>query len=103
MARIARLRPEVRREQILLEALRLSRKGHHLHVTRKDVADALGVSPPLISRYFGTQRALQDEVYYLAIDREIIEVVAQRIPPEGYLSPRLKKKLKKYIASNLLT
>jgi AcrR family transcriptional regulator len=81
----------------------MARKGHHLDLTRKDVADALDVSPPLISRYFGTQKALQDAVYYLAIDREIVEVVAQRIPPEGHLSPGLKKKVKKFVASHLNT
>lgn len=101
MARIERLRPEVRREQILLTALEMARQGHYLDVTRKGVADALEISPPLVSRYFKTQKQLQDAVYNEAIEREIIEVVAQRIPPKWVLSDRLQKKLKKYIVKSL--
>jgi len=101
MTRVERLEPDVRRQQILLTALGMAKRKNHLDITRLDVAKSLQVSPPLISRYFPTIHDLRDAVYQLAVDHEVVEVVAQRIPPEGRLSARLRKKLKKYLADSL--
>lgn len=95
---MTRNKPGVRREQILMTAYRLACNGiHHRLITRKMVAEALGVTPPLVSHYFVKQRLLQDEVYRLAISLEAVEIVAQRIPPGGALSENLKKKLSTYL------
>lgn len=101
MARIERLRPEVRRKQILLTSLKLAQRGHYLDVSRKEVARVLDVTPPLINRYFPSTRDLQDAVYNEAVHRHVVEVIAQRIPPDGRLSAELRKKVKQYIERSL--
>lgn len=96
-----RMKPKVRHDQILATALEMARQGHHLKINRNDLAKRLGVVGPLINLYFPTKKALQDAVYFEAINKGVIEVIAQRIPPEGRLSAETKRKLKRYLKEKL--
>lgn len=62
---------------ILSTAVRLSKKHGYSSVTRKDIADKLGISVNLITHYFGTMVKLRRHIMRAAIRDGVLEVIAQ--------------------------
>lgn len=95
-ARQQRLAPEEREHQIVQSAISVfSRLG--FDASTRDLAAAMGVSQPLLYRYFPTKEALVDRVYDEVFVRrwnpEWEEWLADRSTP---LSERLKRYFKDY-------
>ncbi len=72
-----RQKPEIRKEAIIAEALRLATVGNYDQVQRKQIADNLGVSPPALTYHFGTMPQLKRAVMRAAIAAENLKVIAQ--------------------------
>lgn len=68
---------QIRKDMVLCAALDLSLKVGYQKLIRDEVANAAGVSGALVNKYFGTIEKLKREVIRAAIQREIIEIVAQ--------------------------
>lgn len=77
MKKPQRLKPEERREQILVEALRQAGDTHYTVVTRDGVADALGLSGPAILYHFKSMQRLKWAIVQRAIDEENLTIVGQ--------------------------
>jgi AcrR family transcriptional regulator len=70
---------EERRNTIIAAGLKLSiRIGYNI-ITRDEVARWAKISSPLISRYFDSMKHLRFAVMNAAIEREVVEVIAQGI------------------------
>ncbi|RZL90678.1 MAG: TetR/AcrR family transcriptional regulator [Variovorax sp.] len=91
-----RLAPEDREHEIVQSAIRFFAK-HGFEASTRDLAKELGVSQPLLYRYFPTKEALVDRVYEDVFVRrwnpEWEEWLADRAHP---LDQRLKRYLKDY-------
>ena len=91
-----RLAPEDREHEIVQSAIRFFAK-HGFEASTRDLAKELGVSQPLLYRYFPTKEALVDRVYEDVFVRrwnpEWEEWLADRAQP---LDHRLKRYLKDY-------
>lgn len=91
-----RLAPEDREHEIVQSAIRFFAK-HGFEASTRDLARELGVSQPLLYRYFPTKEALVDRVYEDVFVRrwnpEWEEWLADRSHP---LDQRLKRYLKDY-------
>lgn len=74
-----RLKPEARKEQMLTAALSLAENSHYLTVTRRDIAQALGLSGPAVQYHFKTMKRMRAELIRAAIEREVLPVVAQAL------------------------
>lgn len=72
-----RFKPDIRKDEIVAVALRLAAKTHYKQVQRKQVADALGVTPPAITYHFGTMGQLQKAIMRRAVDSSCLKVIAQ--------------------------
>ena len=72
-----RLKPDVRKEEIISCALFLAIDGHYMQVQRKQIADELGVTPPALTYHFGTMQQLRRAVMRAAVTQEILTVIAQ--------------------------
>ncbi len=78
MVKQKRFKTEVRKEEIVVVALELAvTVGGYTKVTRKAVADAMGLTPPAISHHFGTMAKLQRAMMRAAVTGEVLAVIAQ--------------------------
>lgn len=72
-----RLKPEARKTDLLAAALTLAEQLGYQHITRKQIAEAAGVSGPIIHHYFGTMGGLREELMRYAVEQENLTVIAQ--------------------------
>ena len=72
-----RLDPEVRRELILLRAVKLAANIGYLNITRDGVAEAAGVSCGLVTHYFKSIDELRRQVMLTAIRDEILSIILE--------------------------
>lgn len=71
------LAPAIRADHILDAALTVSRTTGFRNLTREAVAVQAGISPALVSHYYSTMTKLRRSVMRAAIDREVVEIVAE--------------------------
>jgi len=79
VVRCPRLSPAERKNEILHEAYKQAAADGLAAVTRISVAEALGVSDGLISRYFGTVLGLRDAVLAQAVVLNNADIVADAL------------------------
>lgn len=73
-----RLRPADRKQQILNAAIKVAAKpGGYSKLTRAAVAECVGCSEGLISKYFGTMISFKRAIMRAAIVAEELGVIAQ--------------------------
>jgi AcrR family transcriptional regulator len=72
-----RLKPEIRRDQILAAALVLAERDGYHNITRDAIAERASCSTGLVTRYFSTMLQLKRAVMRAAVKQEIVRVVAQ--------------------------
>jgi len=69
--------PAVRKAELLDAALHVARRDGYSHVTREALAEHAGVSPGLISKYFGTMASLKRAIMSAAVARRDLVLIAQ--------------------------
>lgn len=93
---MARLKPEIRRAQILQHAVEAARDHGYQRITRDEVARRAGVSVGLVTRYFTTMPQLKRSVMRFAVRNEILEIIAQGLaaadPHARKAAPELKQR-----------
>ncbi len=72
-----RLKPIARKVEILDAALDLSAKRGYLHVTRDEIAEAVGVTGPAVQYHFNTMDNLRRALMEHAVTKRCAPVVAQ--------------------------
>lgn len=72
-----RLKPAVRRDQILTAALSLASASHYLRLTRDQIATKLGLSGPAVQYHFGTMGQLRTDLMRAAVKRQHLVVLSQ--------------------------
>ena len=72
-----RLPPDDRRDAILQAAIRLAVTDGYFTLTRESAAQAAGVSPGLVSRYFYATALLRATVMREAVSRGILSIIAE--------------------------
>ena len=73
----SRTHPDLRRNNILHTAIKLSKSHGYILLTREMIAKEAGISVALVTRYFGTMSKLKAEVMTYAIDNEILSIISQ--------------------------
>ena len=73
---VKRLKPEVRKEEIIACALELAQATDYARLTRDQIAKAAGVSGPAILYHFSTMQQLRNAVMRTAVKRENLLVIA---------------------------
>ncbi|MCX4971430.1 MULTISPECIES: TetR/AcrR family transcriptional regulator [unclassified Streptomyces] len=91
-----RLSVEERRSQLLEAALSLFAQRAPEEVSLDDVAEAAGVSRPLVYRYFPGGKQQLYEAALRSAAEELEQCFAE--PPEGALTQRLSRALDRYLA-----
>lgn len=98
-----RANPRLRKQQILEAAVAVAINVGYRNIGRTDVAEAAGVSQALISAYFGNLASLRDKVMAFAIEREVLEIVAQGLAgadPAARVAPQeLKQKAAEFLSN----
>jgi AcrR family transcriptional regulator len=74
---------KTRRDILVTAALKFARQGYS-RVTLREIADEIGVTPALVVRYFGSKRALFEEVAQSQLGVPLPELV------DGDLQPQLE-------------
>lgn len=90
-----RLKPEVRKEQVIEAALSLAAKSHYLEVGREEIASALGFSASTIRYHFKTLTQLRKEVVRAAVKQEHLAVIAQAVTANHPQAVKVSKALRR--------
>lgn len=90
-----RMPPELRKQHIIEQGLVLARKGHYLLFTRAELAAACNVSPGLINVYAGNVDNIRQDVLRMAVERKVVEVVAQGLVQHDPIVNNIDKELKR--------
>ena len=72
-----RLKPQIRKDEILAAALVLAASTHYTRVTREAIAGAVTIKGPAIQYHFGTMSQLRRELMRAAVKQRVLSVVAQ--------------------------
>jgi len=72
-----RMKPEVRREQILAAALTIANEQGYNALTRDGVAQVAGVATGQVNHIFNTMTQLRRAVMRAAVHRELRPIIAQ--------------------------
>jgi AcrR family transcriptional regulator len=91
-----RLKPEIRKDEILAAAIQLTLRVGLNGLRRDAVAEEASVANGLVSRYFNTMTQLRHAVVRHAIHNEVLPIVAQALaagdPEVRKASEDVKKK-----------
>lgn len=79
MARTKRLKPEVRKAQILRAALQVAEERHYAYMTRDQIAKRAGVQGTTVQHYLGTMANLRRTVMRVAIQERCYAIIVQGI------------------------
>tara|TARA_R110000744_G_scaffold63350_2_gene130384 strand:- start:785 stop:1111 length:327 start_codon:yes stop_codon:yes gene_type:complete len=96
-----RLKPDDRRELIVITVLALAQGMNYKKVRRVDIAEALGISGPAVQYHFGTMPKLQRAVMRAACrraavgDENALRVVAQGLADGNSFAVRVSDEIKK--------
>lgn len=96
------LQPKERKAQILAKAVELARRIGYQNVTRQGIADALGVSPPLVNRYFDTMVKLKRAILGEAIRTSDLGIIAQGIAAKEKRMLNLPEELQRRALASLV-
>lgn len=75
----SRLKPELRKEQILDAAMIVAERSGYLNMLRREVADEAKCGNGTVSHYFGTMTQLCRAVMRKAIEDRNLSIIAQGI------------------------
>lgn len=91
--------PSVRREMILRAAIKASCKpGGWISLTRARIASQAECSDGLVSRYMGSMENARRLILAVAIDEEIIPIIAQLLGGQAKIPTALKQKALKTLS-----
>ena len=110
MSKQTRLKPDDRRELIVITALSLAQGKSYMKVTRDEIAEQLGITGPAIQHHFGTMKQLRRSVMRAACQRAVgptpcqdaLRVVAQGLADGNSFAARVSDEVKKAAAKSLL-
>jgi len=71
------LKPEQRKSDILVASLKIAERDGYDRISRKQIAEAAGVSEALVSHHFGTMPHFRRELMRFAVKRGNPRVVLQ--------------------------
>lgn len=77
MSKQTRLKPEIRKDELLAAAVALAADIGYTQITREQVASAAGVTPNALSYHFNTMPQFRRELMRFAVRRRNALVVAQ--------------------------
>lgn len=90
-----RLKPAVRKAEILTAALPLASARGYANVTRNDIAAAAGISGPAVQYHFGTMTQLRTDLMRHAVKQECLRVIAQGLAAQDRHAERADAELKR--------
>ena len=103
MKRAKRTPPDERRENILNAAIKLSIEIGYNKITRDKIAKLTNVTSSLIAYYYPRMSHVRNAVMNAAIEREIVEILAQGNklnPPRALKIDRMaKQKVMSYLSN----
>jgi AcrR family transcriptional regulator len=101
MTRARRTAPEVRKEHLLEAAIQLSKEIGYNRITRDAIAEIAGTSSTCIAKYWPRMAAIRNAVVEAAIERGILEIIAQGLalnhPRALCIDPNVKGEVSRYI------
>jgi DNA-binding transcriptional regulator YbjK len=97
-----RVSPALRKWQIVVKAIGLSKHGGYFQVNFEEVAKAAGISTGLVKRYYPTVDTLRDAIVQKAIAVGDLDVIVQAMASRSPLVSDIPKELKEQAAKRLL-
>ncbi len=88
----------IRRELIIVAALKLAKAGNYATLTRTQVATAAQVATGSISNYMGVDGNMPKVIMAEAVEREIIEIVAQGLAVGDQIAKGASREVKQKAA-----
>lgn len=99
--RASRISPSKRKTQILKAAVSLSKSLGYKSITRDAVAKKAGIASSLIAFYFPKMTDLKNAVLETAIEKSILEIIAQALSVNDETALKLSSTVKNKVASYL--
>jgi len=90
-----RLKPELRKAEIITAGLVIAAATHYTHVTRDQIAAKVGVSGAAIQYHFHTMPQLRKQLMRQAVLRECLPVIAQGCLAKDNFVKRASKELRR--------
>ena len=89
-----RVSPVLRKENILLCAIKLAEVSGYTKVTATAVAEEAGVSHPMVSHYFGTMVQLRTDIMRRAVKSGNLKIIAQGLANGDIHAKKADQKVK---------
>jgi AcrR family transcriptional regulator len=91
------------RDRLILDAaVELAKIEGYQWITREAVAERAGVAPATVNNAFGTMRDLKRAVLKEAVEKSIIEIVAQGLADGHAIARAAPEELRKLAAEKLI-
>ena len=97
-----RLDPSVRRDWILVAALELAKQKSYDRLTRDEIADAACVTGATFHHYFGKIADFRELIVSVAIEEEILPIIAHALAGGNAKAHALPLELKQKAINSLL-
>ena len=94
--------PHLRRQDILLQALKISREIGYSNITLLQAAEKSGVPRSSVSYYFGNVGGLKTSVMAKAVEIRDVKIIAQGLVDEHVLAMDAPQELRQLAASQLI-
>lgn len=102
MAQYERKKAGERRDLILDAALQVAARVGYRHIKRDEIAEAAGVSAPLVSVYFKTMIEMRRQIMRAAVERECLAVIAQGLSDKNPHAVKAPLELKERALASLI-
>lgn len=89
-----RTNPALRKENILQVAMVVAVRRGYTDFTRADLAEAAGVSAPLINHYFHNMKTLQRIIMRRAVEQRVIPIIIQGLTRKDLIARRAPEELR---------
>lgn len=97
-----RLKPAIRKEEILAAALILATKHGYTNVARDEIAKQVGVGGSAVQYHFGTMAKLRTELMRYAVKQQNLRVIAQGLAVSDRQAAKASKGLKRQALAAML-
>jgi AcrR family transcriptional regulator len=93
---------EIRSQQIIDAAMKLSEKKGYQNVMRSEIASEAGCATGLVSHYYGTMSQLKRAVMRHAVETENLTVIAQGLAERDKHALKADEEVKKAAVATLI-
>ena len=102
MSKQRRMKPAARKDTILAAAMTLAEGKIYTHLTRDEIAEAVGITGPGVQHHFKTMKQLRGDLMRYAVKHRVLCVIAQGLAAGDPHAARADEALRREAMNSLM-